>query len=319
MDRIDPSLDPSLEQLLSTRFVVVTGKGGVGKTTVTAALARLASRKGKQVLVAEVGSNPNAPSSLIQTLTGRAIQPQTEVFSLLQNIDAVLLTPDAGHRAFLRDVMPLGFLAERALKAEPLKRFLNAAPAFAELGVLYQGLQLLKQERRKGVPRWDLVLLDSPATGHAIAFASLPHVVQKLIPAGPIGRAVREGLELLNDPARTKAIVTTLPEALPVSEALELVAGLEKHKVDVHGLVVNLVPTDPFTADEHQRLHEYFTQASSSGDFLGARSLGRLRRATHALGRLKENASQALFTVREQLVRGPSLVEAVASELASVT
>jgi arsenite-transporting ATPase len=311
--------DASLAHLLTARFVIVTGKGGVGKTTVAAAIALVAAAQGKRVLAAEVGTKAGTPSPLIDVLTGRREIATSEPVEVLPGIDAVLLTPETGHRAFLRDALPFGFLADRALKTEPVKRFLAAAPAFAELGVLYHGLQLLKAERKKGVPKWDLMVLDSPATGHAIAFASLPDVVLKLIPVGPINRAVREGSALLTDPKRTIALVTTLPEALPVSEALELVAGLEKHRLHVSGVIVNLIPVDPFSPAELQALSTYVTPATAGATVLGTQSLGRLRRATVALRRLKDGAGRTLYSVREQLVRGPSLVEAVASELASTT
>lgn len=308
----EPSPDQldTLRELLEVRLAVVTGKGGVGKTTIAASLARLAAAAGKRVLLAEVGVEPSAPSPVRELLTGAPQGATTEPAPLLPGIDAVLLTPDAGHRAFLRDVLPLGFLADRALKTEVLRRFLGAAPAFAELGVLYRGLQLLR------TGRWDLLVLDAPATGHVLAFASLPEVVLRIVPGGPIGRAVKEGLALLNDPKRTRVLVTTLPESLPVREALELMKGLERSRVAVHGVVANLVPEDPFDPYEHDALKHVLQPGGDEAAVLGGRSLGRLRRAREALDRLRESAGRALFTVREQpSVRGPGLVDKVASEL----
>lgn len=305
----------ALAELLSARLLVVTGKGGVGKTTVAAAFARVAADKGKRVLACEVDVEAGHPSRLCEALLGTALTGSAEPQEVAPGIDHVVLTADAGHRAFLRDILPFGFLADRAMKAEPVRRFLGAAPAFQELGVLYRGLQFLKVEKG-GRPRWDLLVLDSPATGHALAFATLPEVMLKIIPGGPVGRAMREGLEVLTDPKRTMAVVTTLPEQLPVSEALELVAGLEKSRIQVKGVVANLVPHDPFDAEEHAALDDVFASDAGQKGILGHRSVGKLRRAKTALHRLRGEVGRAMFEIRETHERGVPLIEAVARELA---
>ncbi len=310
------SASEPLVELIHRRVVIVTGKGGVGKTTVASAIGRLGAQAGKRVLIAEMGSEPGAPSGVRQVLTGSDDALGEEPTELGENLFGVLLTPEAGHRAFLRDVLPLGFLADRALRAEPLKRFLSAAPAFAELGMLYRGLKLVREEKR-GKPVWDLVVIDAPASGHALAFATLPEVALKIIPGGPIGRAVKAGHAMLTDPATTVALVTTLPETLPVTEALELVRGLEKSRVLVHGVVANLVPDDPFTESEHALLDRTLSQGGAPETFLGSRSLGRLKRARDALQGLRAQVQEKIYTVREHASRGPELVLDVARELAA--
>lgn len=307
-----------MNQLFSSQLVMITGKGGVGKSTLTASLARLGAESGKRVLVAEVGNTPDAPSVVHAALRGEERPGSLEPVEVEPNIRRVYITPEIGHRAFLRDVLPLGFLADRALKAEPLKRFLNAAPAFAELGILYRGMQLLQQKRRNGEYEHQLLLLDAPATGHALAFASLPEAIMRLIPAGPIFRACRDGLAILRDPKRTTSIVATLPEALPATEALELKAGLERNQLHVGAVVVNQVPFDPFSPDEYQALRDCLAGDLADVRLLGERSLGRLNRAQAALTRLQEGVGKALITVREHVDRGPALVDAIATELAAV-
>lgn len=310
-----------LEAVFRARLVVVTGKGGVGKTTVAAALARLASQSGRRILACEVGQAPGVPSRLAEALTGHAVPSTAEPEQIAPNLDLVLLTPEEGHRAFLRDVLPLGFLADRALKAKPLQRFLSAAPALLELGVLYRGLALMKQKRRDGEHRWHTLILDAPATGHAVAFASLPEVALRIFPSGPIGRALKEGIAVLSDPNHTVSVITTLPESLPVAEALELMKGLEGQNVRVEGVIANLVPVDPFAEGEHAAVDTWLADHAAArgqeeGDVLGHRSMGRLKRATAALDKLKSDAGRALLTVREKKDEGMSLVDWVASELA---
>lgn len=310
-----------LEAVFRARLVVVTGKGGVGKTTVSAALAQLGASSGRRILACEVGAEPGAPSRLAEALTGKATPSTIEPVAIAPNLDLVLLTPEEGHRAFLRDVLPFGFLADKAMNAKPLQRFLSATPALLELGILYRGLALMKQTLRNGEPKWHTLILDSPATGHAVAFASLPEVALRIFPTGPIGRALREGIEVLTDPHRTVAIITTLPESLPVSEALELKKGLEAQNLRVEGIIANIVPTDPFTGEEHEAVQAWLARHHESGgnapaEILGHRSVGRLNRAKAALNRLQAEAERALVTVREQREAGVSLVDWVASELA---
>jgi arsenite-transporting ATPase len=311
----EPRLPPSLARILDRRVVLVTGKGGVGKTTLTAALARLATRTGRRVLVGELGGEVTGPSPLRQALTGVDAPLVEEPTPLGPGLDAVRVTAAAGHRDFLRGALPLGFLAERALRADVLQRFLNGAPGFAELGMLYRGLSL-EREKRHGAPRWDLVLLDAPASGHALALATLPAVALRLISAGPIARALGEGVSLLTDPERTCAVVATVPEALPVSEAMELVTGLEKAGVAVGGLVANLVPPDPFSLEEHALLDALVGAGEGArAQLLGRRSVDALRRARAALARL-EGAGRSLLPVSWRADSGPALVDVMARELA---
>ena len=308
---LSPDASGRLDELLAARLVLVTGKGGVGKTTLAAAIARLGAAAGKRVLLAEVGRDP-ALRSPILTALGEQRPSSLDPMKVGDNLWTVLLTPEAGHRAFLRDVLPLAFLADRALKAEPLKRFLSAAPAFAELGVLYRGLQLVRAERTRKLPLFDLVVLDAPATGHALAFATLPQLLLKIIPGGPIGRTAREGISLLHDPKHTRAIVATLPESLPVAEALELMQGLRNSSLTVHGVIANLVPDDPFSPAEH----DVISALMSKAEVAGARTLQRLGRAKAALLRLEHSVGQVLH-VRERTTRGSGLVDQVASDLST--
>ena len=199
------------------RALMVTGKGGVGKTTLAAALARTLAREGHYVLAAEIaGDDGDGPSPLIEALGGR--RPRDGgLRPVLPNLEVVRLTPHAGQQGFFRDTLRIKLLVDAALRLAAIRRFLSAAPAFNELGVLYELFRLMRERRPDGRPRFERVVVDTPATGHALAITQLPDIVLRLIPGGPIGTATREGLSILRDPAQTASIVVTLPEALPVT------------------------------------------------------------------------------------------------------
>lgn len=287
---------------------MVTGKGGVGKTTLAAAIARLAASTGKRVLVAEVAMEEGEPSPLAAALGG--LRSAEEPFEVARGIHAVQLTPSAGHHCFLRDTLPVKLLADAAMRSAAIRRFLTAAPAIAELGVLYRMLDLMRRRRPDGSLEHEYVVIDTPATGHALAISQLPEVLLKLIPGGPIGSAVREGLALLTDTAHTGAVVVTLPETLPVSEALELIAGFEKNKVPLLAVVANRMPDDPFV-DDDERSHAALLE-QVEGPLLGARSMRRSARARAALERLRAGTRLPVLVVPELASTGVQIAEEIA-------
>lgn len=300
--------------LFSKRAVLITGKGGVGKTTLVAALSRAAAASGRRVLVAEVVADANAHSPLAEALGGA--RSAEEPIEVAPGIRSVLLTPSVGHRRFLQDTFPVKMVADAAMRSMVIRRFLSAAPAFGEMGVLYRTLDLLRQRRPDGSPEHEVAILDLPATGHALALAQLPEMILKFIPGGPIGGAVRAGLSMLTDPRHTATLVVTLPETLPVSEALELTEGLAKNNVPLAGLVVNRLPQDPFTAAERAAVDSL---NAAVGPLLGARALKRLDRARAAMARLRQATRLPIYTAPDLAEQGPVLSERLAQILREAT
>jgi anion-transporting ArsA/GET3 family ATPase len=277
-------------QLGSLRAILVTGKGGVGKSSVTAALARALASTGKRVLCGEVASAAEDASALAKALG--ADRATLEPVPVGERIDLVVLDPSRGHGAFLRDVLPLRMLADAAMSSQPIRRFLGAAPALPEMGVLYRMLELLRLRGAAGEHRYDTLVVDLPATGHALALAQIPGTLLEILPGGPIVDAVKEGLEILRDPSRTGAVVVTLPETLPVSEALELLGGIAKHDIPVKGVVLNRMPPNPFSPDE---LAAITAHAPRIPEALGTRSVARLERSAAAMARLEEHGTDVLL------------------------
>jgi arsenite-transporting ATPase len=297
-----------LKRLLPLRAVLVTGKGGVGKTTVTASLARFAASRGKRVLCAEIAGDPAASSALADALGVDHLD--IEPVTVSDNIKAVLLAPHLGHTKFLRDVLPMKLLADAAMRSAAIRRFLAAAPTFPEMGVLYRLLDLVRMKRKDGTDEHELIIVDLPATGHALALAQIPASLLRIIPSGPIAAAVREGLDLLTDKQRTGAIVVTLPETLPVSEALELVKGITQHDIPLAQVMVNRVPFDPFSEEEREAVRALL---SGRGPTLGERTMERIDRARVSLARLQREVTVPIVALQDVWLDGPRLAEEMAS------
>jgi arsenite/tail-anchored protein-transporting ATPase len=221
----------------------------------------------------------------------------------------VLLTPTVGHKRFLQETLPLKLLADAAMKSQGLRRFLSAAPGFSDMGVMYRMLDLMKQPHPDGGQLFETAVIDSPATGHALALAQIPELLTRVIPGGPIFRVAREGLLALTDPTLTATLVVTLPETLPVTESLELREGLKKHRLTTAAIVVNRVPEDPFSKEERATISSVLEGKS----VFGRRELQRLDRADAAVKYLSEKAPGGFVTLPELTATGADLSERLAT------
>lgn len=297
-----------MKSLLPLRAVLVTGKGGVGKTTLTASLARYAAAEGKRVLCAEMLGDEGASSALATALGVAKLE--SEPIEVAPNLRAVLLDPTLGHTRFMRDVLPMKLLADAAMRSAAIRRFLAAAPTFPEMGVLYRLLDLVRMKTKSGAMEHELVIVDLPATGHALALAQIPASLLRVIPTGPIANAVREGLDLLTDPQRTGAVVVTLPETLPVSEALELCKGITAHDIPLAQVFVNRVPFDPFSDEEREVVRALLAGRAPT---LGERTMERIDRARVALARLQREVTVPIVAMQDVWLEGPRLAEEMAS------
>ncbi len=298
-----------MDEILSKRVVLVTGKGGVGRSSVAAALATVAARARKRVLLCEIGEHGSEDSPLAR-IFGYDRLPE-EPAEIAPGIKATLLLSHRGQELFLRSVLPVPALARAALASDALRRLLSAAPSFREMGIFFHLLTFLRAEHARGGPEHEVIFIDMPATGHTLALTGLPEVLLGLVSRGPIAAALREGQSYLNDPKKGAAWVVTLPEALPVSETLELVAGLEKTAMSVGGIVLNRMPEDIFTEGERAALRPILEKQA----VFGADGFRRVEEARRSLERLRAEVKIPLLSVPELPFDGRALVNAMATDL----
>jgi arsenite-transporting ATPase len=192
-----------LQFLTDAHVVVVAGKGGVGKTTVTAVLARAAADRGLRVLVVELDGKP-----MLASLVGTEIR-------------CLALTPAAALAEYL-DTHGLGRVAKRLATSGVIEVVATAAPGIDDIVVLGK----IKQLEQSGA--YDLIVVDGPAAGHAITFLMAPTNLLKLVRGGPIRSQAVDVAELLTDPTRSQVILVTLPETTPVNEVIETAEALKR-------------------------------------------------------------------------------------------
>ncbi len=205
------------DRLRRQQLLVVTGKGGVGKTTVSAALGRLLASRGRRVLLLEVDPRENLHHLLdVPPSGGEIVEAGARL--RLQNVRPIAVVEE-----LVRQRLKVELLVRRVLRSPVFQHFVEAGPGFKELAVLIHALRLAGGDERAG---GELVVLDAPATGHGVSLLAAPSLVAEAIPHGPVGHLAQQLAALVSDPERCGIVIVTSAEEMPVQEALELIALL---------------------------------------------------------------------------------------------
>jgi anion-transporting ArsA/GET3 family ATPase len=235
--------------LLDRRLVVVTGKGGVGKTTVAAALGLLAARDGKRTVICEVAEQERLSDLFGVDASGH------EERELAQNLHSVSVDPELAKEEWLRYQLKSGTLAG-VLGGSSVFRYLSAAaPGLSELVTIGKVWDLAQLERRTGGSVFDVAIVDAPATGHGIAMLRAPSTYAGVARVGPIRRQALQIDAFLRDRKRTAVVVVALPEEMPVNETLDIERRLgEEMEMTIDVAVVNALYPERFTREDAERL-----------------------------------------------------------------
>ncbi len=211
---------PLLESLVSRRLLVVSGKGGVGKTTVAAALAKLAAEAGRTTLLVSTDGRGDAT-----TLFGKRDAGYQEA-ELAPHLHGLTADFDTLLADFVGALAPVRALGNRLLAVPAFRFFTRATPGLPDLLLLGKIREILRRkEATARAPKVDLVVLDAPATGHALSLVALPRTLLGTVPAGPV-RKLAEWLDaLLEEPKDAALVVVSEPEDFAAKETEELIAG----------------------------------------------------------------------------------------------
>lgn len=274
----ETSRDDGLRQLDAAlgrrRLIVVTGKGGVGKTLLTALLGQRLAAAGRRTLLLEVDRRENLHQLLAVPPSGG------EVVTVADRLYLQNLKPSRVVDWVVEKKLKLRPLVSRVQKSPVYQRFVEGAPGLTELAIVGHALRLVRGDFAN-TPDLDTVILDAPATGHGLSLLRAPQLVAEAIGSGPFFDLAQEVATFVEDPAETGVVIVTLAEEMPVQEALELRQGLEEqsaHRPQL--LVVNgLYPVAPKADDggpledlwRHRRQINERELARLESDWPGAR------------------------------------------------
>ncbi len=305
-----------------SRVLVVAGKGGVGKTTITAALARMAAHVGLSVLVVELEGKPGVPAAFGGTGALRYDESQlSDVESVPGGgtVRARRITPDDALLEYLAD-HGMKRISKRLVSSGALDVVSTAIPGIRDILVLGKVKSL---ERQRAA---DLILVDAPATGHAMTFLSSAQGLMDAARSGPVRIQAADVVEMLSDPDRCQVTLVTLPEEMPVNEVVEAAYALEDRiGISLGPVIVNAcLPADPALERDPERAasevgvtlsHDQAAALRSAADFRARRFRLQEEERARLAAELPLPQLQAPFLFSAGI--GPEQLDLLAAELAA--
>jgi anion-transporting ArsA/GET3 family ATPase len=241
---------PVAADLLEKRLVVVTGKGGVGKTTVAIALGLRAAAEGKRTIVCEVSAQEHA-----SRIFNRAEVGFHEV-EMEENLWAISIDPDESMREYVLLQLKVRAMRDVLFRSRIFSYLAAATPGLKELVTIGKIWELAQLDRKvKRGRKYDLVVVDAPSTGQGVGFLQTPRTFAGIARVGPIHAQARQLEAFITNPALTGAAIVSLPEEMPVNESAALEAELrEEVGVAVDRIYMNGLYPGRFNAAEAERL-----------------------------------------------------------------
>jgi anion-transporting ArsA/GET3 family ATPase len=304
-----------IDELLRRRALIVVGKGGVGRSSVSGALATVRAADPARVLAMEYDR-----LGALTTALGR--KPGLDPVEVAPGLWTLVL--DGAHQLeeYLSTVVPSRAVLKTVVNSAAYRYFVDAAPGLRELIMI--GKIFHELEYRPPSPPWDLVVLDAPASGQALSVLRMPLAARETFGAGIVGRTADRVAELLRDPARCGVVLVTSPEPFAVSETLETHAALCGLGLDVAAVIFNRTHAPRFAAHDLARLarRPALRAAAPHLDGLAALARAELRRAAderQALALVRRRAGAPIIELAEcHGIAGLALVRELARQIAAL-
>lgn len=271
-----------LSELLRCKLVFVTGKGGTGKTSFAAALARLSASRGRRVCVVEIDSHRPALTSVL------GARPAYEPTPVGKNLYATNVTWQEALEDWLNHTIPAKRVVRLVLANRIVQAFLEATPGARETVILSRVVSLREH--------YDQVVVDMPASGHALSLLSVPHIAVRLMGAGPVRDRSEEVLAVFRERA-TALVVMALPEEMVVNETIELWQDLRRQvpELQIPMVALNRSAAPTLTDDERDMLHALVEEVGREG------AAGELLQAGLWEADLERATAEAQVRLRETL------------------
>ena len=247
-----------MRDLLERRLIFVTGKGGVGKSTVATVLGLLAARAGRKTIVAELAG---------QERVQRAFDRHAEAFTELElapGLFTISIDPQRSMEEYLH--LRVGALGGMLASSRLFGAFAMATPGMRELLSIGKVWELAQFERRtRGADPYDLVIVDAPATGHGVGILRTPRTFAEIARVGPIAHQGATIARTIADPAFTAILAVTTAEEMPVNETLAAARAIAAEGLALRGVIVNALYPERFTAAEAERLQALERPGGAAG------------------------------------------------------
>lgn len=311
---------PPMSALFDKRLVIVTGKGGVGKSTVALALSLAAAKAGKRTILCEVAAQEH-----LSKVFHRAEVGFHEV-EMAENLWGISIDPDESMREYVLLQLKVKAMRDLLFRSKIFTYLAAATPGLKELVTIGKIWELTLDDRkvRKG-HTYDLVVVDAPATGHGVGFLQTPRTFAGIARVGPMHQQAKTLDKFVTDPKKTGVAIVALPEEMPVNETANLERDLtEEVGVEVDRIFLNGLYPERFSPAEVARLEQVAGQNGNGNGPVRAACRSAIRESRRAasqreqLARLEEMTKAPITTLPYLFDPeiGVEQIEALAEEIA---